>query len=110
MGGRSYEDTAEYQQEAESSWLMSYKQLLETRKDHLDPTAPLQWVTARDSSVIGFRRGRTISALNVGVGDSDLPLPEGEWELVFQVGEVAIGTGVLAFGVNSAAVLVLASQ
>ncbi len=110
MGGRSYEDTAEYQQEAESSWLMSYKQLLETRKDHLDPTAPLQWVTARDSDVIGFRRGGTISALNVGVDDSDLPLPEGEWELVFQVGEVAIGTGVLAFGVNSAAVLVLASQ
>ena len=109
MGGRSYEDTAEYQQETDGSWLMSYKELLKLRKEHLDPNAPLRWVTARDSGVIAFRRGGTISALNVSDCDSEIVLPEGEWELMFQVGEVKKISELLIFGVNSAVVLLLTS-
>ena len=110
MGDRTYSDTVEHQQGTEGSWLMSYKDLLAIRQRHLEVGVPLRWVTARDSDVISFRRGNLISALNVGSSGTTISLPQGEWELVFQVGEVSIQGQETLFGVNSAAILVLASQ
>ena len=57
IGNRSYEDTVEYQQKTQGSWLMQYRTLLQIRKDNLELDSPLRWITARDSDVISFSRG-----------------------------------------------------
>mgnify|MGYP003314644076 CR=1 FL=1 len=110
IGNRTYEDTVEYQQVTEDSWLMQYRKLLAIRKENLELDTPLRWVTARDSDVISFSRGKLISALNVGASEQTISLPEGAWNLVFVVGEVSLNDREVAFGENSAAVLVLVSQ
>tara|TARA_Y100001936_G_scaffold231447_1_gene255412 strand:- start:529 stop:1206 length:678 start_codon:yes stop_codon:yes gene_type:complete len=109
VGDRTYEDTIEYQQTTEDSWLMQYRKLLAIRKENLELDTPLRWVTARDSDVISFRRGKLISALNVGASEQTISLPQGMWNLVFHVGEVSSNDREVTFGENSAAVLVLVS-
>jgi alpha-glucosidase len=109
LGGRSYEDTVEYQKETSSSSLANYRQLLMVRKQYLDPTSDLRWVASRGSEVIAFRRGQVICALNVGESGSEIMVPEGDWELMFQVGEIKKNSELLTFGANSAVVLLLAS-
>ena len=88
---------------------MQYRTLLQIRKDNLELDSPLRWITARDSDVISFSRGGLISALNVGGSGQILSLPNGQWELAFHVGEVALNDRSVVFGENSAAILVLAS-
>ena len=109
IGNRSEKDTVEYQQKTQGSWLMQYRTLLQIRKDNLDLDSPLRWITARDSDVISFSRGGLISALNVGGSGQILSLPNGQWELAFHVGEVALNDRSVAFGENSAAILILTS-
>ena len=110
IGNRTYEDTVEYQQATGDSWLMQYRELLAIRKENLELDTPLRWVTARDSDVISFSRGKLISALNVGASEQSISLPQGVWNLVFVVGEVSLKDREVTFGENSAAVLLLVSQ
>ena len=110
IGNRTYEDTVEYQQATGDSWLMQYRKLLAIRKENLELDTPLRWVTARDSDVISFSRGKLVSALNVGASEQTISLPQGVWNLVFVVGEVSLNDREVTFGENSAAVLVLVSQ
>jgi len=110
MGDRTYEDTTEYQQETKGSWLLSYKKLLEIRAKYLDTATPLRWVTSRDSDVVGFQRGETVSALNVGNNDAVITVPKGEWEVVFQVGEITKDGSEIRFGVDSAVILIRTVQ
>ena len=107
MGDRTHEDTAEHQRITEGSWLKSYKELIRIRGEYLDPNTSLRWTSSRDSGVLAYRRGDTISALNVDTDDSFILLPEGEWEIVFQVGVVTVEFNEVTFGVNSAAILTL---
>ena len=106
IGNRTYEDTVEYQQTTRGSWLMQYRKLLSIRKENLKLDTPLRWITARNNDVISFSRGNLISALNVGVSDQTISLPQGDWNLVFYVGEVSLNDMEVTFGENSAAVLV----
>lgn len=106
IGNRTYEDTVEYQQTTRGSWLMQYRKLLSIRKENLKLDTPLRWITARNNDVISFSRGNLISALNVGVSEQTISLPQGDWNLVFYVGEVSLNDMEVTFGENSAAVLV----
>tara|TARA_Y100001970_G_scaffold190012_1_gene231025 strand:+ start:4260 stop:5678 length:1419 start_codon:yes stop_codon:yes gene_type:complete len=110
IGNRTYEDTVEYQQITAGSWLMQYRNLLSIRKVNLELDAPLRWVTARNSDVISYSRGKLISALNVGASEQTISLPQGAWNLVFHVGEVSSNGREVSVGENSAAVLVLEGQ
>ena len=85
---------------------MQYRKLLSIRKENLKLDTPLRWITARNNDVISFSRGNLISALNVGVSDQTISLPQGDWNLVFYVGEVSLNDMEVTFGENSAAVLV----
>ena len=87
---RADADTVSAQRDDPSSVLYKYQELLAVRRELGDLHASeLEWLTDRSAPVIGFRRGDTVCALNVGDIPTDFRLPPGQWRLAFSSEQAA---------------------
>lgn len=74
-GGRSDADTVEVQRQDPTSWFSRYRALVALRRSEPDLRhAPLEWIEMPVGSVIAFRRGRFVIALNAGAEAVELPV------------------------------------
>ncbi len=100
--GRIEVETVAAQRDDPRSLLSKYRELLAVRRELGDlHGGDVEWLADRSSPVIGFRRGDSVCALNVGDAPADFPLPEGRWRVAFSSQRPAGGTAEFAVGLDS---------